>query len=171
MHFRRFRRNPATTAPPPVAVPPLPRAATVPPAAPDQHIYLPTTSEKLRAHAERCLGQIADAQTQISELQDWIAHWRAESADFLRTAELVERDRVASVLDATVRPGAAMCTDELLAYRPHPEAQPGLVNGWQVGDGPHPDEGGPSTYMAQPWHAETQLPDTLTMSVVNGAAR
>lgn len=147
MKFRRFRLNPATsTGPAPVTAPTLPHAATVP-SAPGEHIYLPTTPEKLRAHAERCLGQIADAQTQIDELQDWIAHWRAEHADFLRTAQLVERDRVASVLDATPQPGPAMGRDQLL-------------NGWQPGlEGPgepHPDEGGPSTYLRPSQDGDTE---------------
>lgn len=119
MKFRRNRRNPATTGPAPATAPSPPHAASVPMPAPGDHIYLPTTPEKLRAHAERCLGQIADAQTQISELQDWIAHWRAEHADFSRAAELVERDRLGPVLDATPRPGPAMGQDQLL-------------NGWQT---------------------------------------
>lgn len=140
MKNRRFSRKPATTAPPPTAAPSSPHAATAPMPHPDEHIYLPTTSEKLRAHAERCLGQIADAETQISELQDWIAHWRAEHADFLRAADLVERDRVACVLDATPRPGPAMGQDQLL-------------NGWQPGF-----QAGPET--------TADLPDTLTMPTV-----
>lgn len=123
LKIRRNRHNSATSGLAPATAPSSPHAPSVPMPALGEHIYLPTTPEKLRAHAERCLGQIADAETQISELRDWIAHWRAEAADWFRTADLVERDRVASVLDATPRPGPAMGRDQLL-------------NGWQPERGP-----------------------------------
>jgi hypothetical protein len=140
----------------------------VPSSAPGAHVYLPTTPEKLRAHAERCRGQIADAYTQISELHDWIAHWQAEAEDFFHAAELVERDRLGSVLDATPRPGPAMGQDQLL-------------NGVQPGFGANPTEA------QQQWHREhpydccpevvrtgtacaecsgRDLPDTLTLPQV-----
>jgi hypothetical protein len=155
MHFRRIRRNPATGRRRATAqVPQQPHAATAPPVEPTalyaaEHTYLPSTAQSLRAHAEWCLGKVADAQTRIDELHDWIAHWRAEAADHFRIADLVELDGAASARESVARPGPAMCTDELLETPP--AAGDRLVNGWQA--------------------MLPQLPDTLTLPVVTGAQR
>lgn len=117
MKFRRNRRNPAT-GPVPTPAPQSPHAATVPdPTAlyAADHLWLPSTAEGMRAHAERCLGHIADAYTKIDELHDWIQHWQAEAADYRRAADLVELDGRASAAERTARPGAAMGRDELLS--------------------------------------------------------
>lgn len=138
-----------------VPAPQPPHAATVPL---PEHTYLPTTAERMRAHAEACLGKVEDALTQIGELHDWIAFWRAEAADYRRAADLVERD-AAGVPDAVLRPGPAMGRDELL-------------NGWQPGTGPDDDD---LLHGGHAWHPGTrpaveprpsQDGDTETLPVV-----
>lgn len=139
---RLFRRIPATTATAhrrSEQAPQPPHAAPVPPAPTGlyaaEHHYLPSTVLGLRAHAEKCLGRVADANTrieeeyeQIKQCQARIAQHRAEverfeaeAADHFRLAALAEFDGLAPD-DAVVRPGPAMGTDE-------------LVNGTQPGFG------------------------------------
>ena len=118
-HFRRIRR-PAATAPTPhrrsEQAPQPPHAA--PASSPaesytDGHDYLPSTVPWLRSCAEDRLRRMADAQTKIDELYDWIARWSAEADELFFLAAAVEFDALPAP-DASVRPGPAMGTDQLV---------------------------------------------------------
>lgn len=117
--FRRNRRSTATAATPhrrSTQAPQPPHAAPVlspTDAYAGGYNYLPSTAPGLRAHAERCLAKIRDAELRIDELHDWIAHWNAEADDYFRAAALVELDAL-TPSDTRLQLGPAMAADELV---------------------------------------------------------
>lgn len=155
MQFRLFRRSAATGLRTrhngAVQAPQQPGAATEPAPFAGLYPYQPFTIDEIRAYIDRLRGEARDDEFQARELYDLHLRKLAKADDYERLLTLVAEDAARS---APVRSGPAMCTDELLEYQPHPERQH-LANGVQPG--------------FEPW--QPQLPDTLTMPAVNGAAR